>query len=85
MEQQQKKKRSPTQRRYPSELKERAVRMVFEVRAETGLKHGAVQRVAAQLGIGVESLRSWVKQAEIDRGDAWGISTADAARIKDLE
>jgi len=48
---------SPSQRRYPPELKERAVRMVFEVRAETGQKGGAVQRVAGQLGIGIESLR----------------------------
>ena len=76
---------SPSHRRYPPELKERAVRMVFEVRADTGQKGGAVQRVAGQLGIGVESLRSWVNQAEVDGGHRPGTTTADAARIRELE
>jgi transposase-like protein len=58
----------PTQRRYPSELRERAVRMVREVVAEQGERFGAVTKVARQLGIGTESLRGWVKQAEVDRG-----------------
>ena len=76
---------SSSQRRYPPELKERAVRMVFEIRAETGQKGGAVQRVAGQLGIGVESLRLWVNQAEVDGGHRPGTTTADAARIRELE
>jgi transposase-like protein len=41
--------------------------------------------VAEQLGFGVESVRSWVRQADIDDGQAPGLSTGDAARIKDLE
>jgi hypothetical protein len=40
-------------------MKERAARMVLALRAETGQKHGSVKRVAYQLDIGVESLRSW--------------------------
>lgn len=75
---------SPSQRRYPPELKERAVRMVFEVRA-TGEKSGAIGRVARQLGIGVESLRLWVSQAEVDGGQRPGTTTADASRIRELE
>jgi transposase len=59
--------------------------MVLEVRAETGEKHGAVTRIAKQLGIGVESLRQWVNQAEVDGGRRSGTSTADAARIAQLE
>ena len=48
----------PSQRRYPPELKERAVRLVHERIAETGERQGAVTRVARQLGIGDESLRT---------------------------
>ncbi len=59
---------SPFQRRYPPELRERAVRMVREAIAESGERVGAVTRVARQLGIGPESLRNWVKQADIDHG-----------------
>ena len=73
------------QRRYSEELKQRAVRMVFQLREETGDAYGTVKRVAEQLDIGVESLRSWVKQAEIDGGQRAGTTTADAARLKELE
>jgi transposase len=59
--------------------------MVFEVRAETGERHGAVRTVAEKLGVGIESVRLWVRQAEIDRGDRGGTSTADARRIAELE
>ena len=71
--------------RYPEELRERAVRMVLEVRQETGEKHGAVTRIAKQLGIGTESLRGWVNQAEVDSGRRPGTSSADAQRIAELE
>jgi transposase len=59
--------------------------MVVALREETGERHGSVKRVADQLGIGVESLRSWVKQYDIDHGERAGTSTADAQRIKELE
>ena len=52
----------PSQRRYPPELRERAVRMVREVVAEGGESFGVVTQVARQLGIGPESLRNWVQQ-----------------------
>jgi transposase len=71
--------------KYPDELRERAVRMVLAVRAETGEKHGAVTRIAEQLGIGTESLRNWVNQAEVDTGRRPGTSSADAQRIAELE
>lgn len=71
--------------KYPDELRERAVRMVLEVRRETGEKHGTITRVARDLGVGAESLRSWVNQAEIDSGSRPGTSTADAQRIAELE
>ena len=74
-----------TQRRYTREQKDQAVRLVRQLRAETGQRHGAVRRVADQLGYGVESVRQWVKQADIDDGDAPGTTTEDAARILRLE
>lgn len=75
----------PTSRRYSQEQKDQAVRLVRKIELETGLRHGAVKRVAGQLGYGVESVRSWVKQADIDDGHVSGTSTEDAARIKALE
>ena len=72
--------------KYPVELRERAVRMVLEIRAEPGGDvPGVITRVAKQLGIGAESLRGWVKQAEVDEGRKPGTSTADAQRIFELE
>ncbi len=72
-------------RRYSPEFKERAVRMVHQLRAETGQSQGMFTRVARQLGCGVESLRTWVKQDEIDRGHRPGTTSGDAERITVLE
>ena len=74
----------PAQRRYPPELKERAVRMVHQLRREDPADQGVITRVARQLNVGVESLRTWVKQAEIDAGDRPGTTTADQAEIDAL-
>ena len=59
--------------------------MVRQLRAELGTEHGTVQRVASQLGYGVESVRSWVAQADIDDGLAPGLTSAEAERIDELE
>jgi transposase-like protein len=75
----------PSQRRYSEEQKRQAVRLVFKLREELGTDHGTVKRVADQLGYGVESVRSWVHQAEIDGGIRGGTTSEDAARIKVLE
>jgi len=76
---------NPSQKRYPAELRDRAVRMVFDLRDKDPGDHGVISRVARQLGIGTESLRQWVKQVEVDGGTRPGLSTADAARIAELE
>ena len=75
----------PSTRRYSEAEKDRAVRAVRQLRKELGTDHGTIRRVADQLGIGVESLRSWVKQAEIDDGVKPGVTSEEAARIKSLE
>jgi transposase len=73
------------QRKYPEELRERAVKMVFEIRERDGRGHGELARVGRQLGVHPEALRSWVKQAEIDGGARPGITTGDKQRIAELE
>ncbi|SRR5579863_4873561 len=75
----------PTTRRYSPEEKTAAVRMVRSLQAETGMSHGAVRRVAEQLGYGVESVRSWVRQADVDDGVRPGITTSESERVRDLE
>jgi transposase len=75
----------PSQRRYPPELRERAVRMVQQAIEESGERFGVITRVARQLGIGTESLRSWVRQAEVDGSQRPGTSTQDKERIAALE
>ena len=75
----------PTTRRYSAEEKQAAVRMVRSLQAETGMTTGAVRRVAGQLGYGVESVRSWVKQAEVDDGVRPGTTSSDADRLRELE
>ena len=78
--------KSPSQRRYPAELRERAVRMVREAIAENGgERFGVVTRVARQLGIGAESLRTWVNQDEVDDGKRPGVTTEQRRRIAELE
>jgi transposase len=75
----------PTTRRYSPEEKARAVRLVRQLRKELGTTHGTVQRVADQIGCGVESLRTWVKQADVDEGVEPGVTTEQARRMRELE
>ena len=75
----------PTTRRYTDAEKVQAVRLVRQLRRELKTEHGTIQRVATQLGYGVESVRSWVRQADIDDGLAAGTTSEEAARIKALE
>jgi transposase len=75
----------PAQKKYPDELRERAVRLVFQLREESGQKTGAIARVSKQLGVHREALGSWVRQAEVDGGQRPGTTSADAARIAELE
>jgi transposase len=71
---------------YPPELRERAVRMVAEVRPDYPSDWPAICAVAAKLGIGsAETLRKWVRQAEVDAGTRPGISSEESAEIRRLK
>ena len=72
-------------RKYPEELRERAIRMAVDLRRDPATKVGALKRVGDQLGINPETLRNWVGQAEIDEGHRPGVTTAEAQRIAELE
>jgi transposase len=72
-------------RKYPEELRERAIRMAVDLRRDPATRAGALKRVGEQLGINPETLRHWVGQAEIDEGHRPGVTTAEAQRIAELE
>ena len=72
-------------RKYPEELRERAIRMAVDLRRDPSTWSGALRRVGEQLGINPETLRNWVGQAEIDQGHRPGVTTAEAQRIAELE
>jgi len=72
-------------RKYPDELRERAIRLVLDSRDEAGGRRGACARVSQQLGISSETLRKWVAQVEIDAGTRPGVPTDQAARLVQLE
>jgi transposase len=72
-------------RKYPEELRERAIRMAVDLRRDPATRTGALRRVGDQLGINPETLRNWVSQAEIDGGHKPGVTTAEGKRIAELE
>ena len=72
-------------RKYPDELRERAIRMAVDLRRDPATKVGALRRVGEQLGINPETLRNWVRQVEIDGGVRPGTTTEEARRIAELE
>jgi transposase len=72
-------------RKYPEELRERATRLAVEARRDPASAGGAIRRIADQLGVHPEALRSWVKQAETDEGVRPGTTSTDGVRIAELE
>ena len=75
----------PTARRYTDTEKSQAVGLVRQLRDELKTDHGTVKRIADQLGYGAETVRSWVRQADIDGGRTAGTTTAESERVKALE
>jgi transposase-like protein len=76
---------SKTSPKYSPEVRERAVRMVFEHRGEHASQWAAISSIAAKIGCTAQTLSTWVKQAERDQGLKPGPTTDERARIKTLE
>lgn len=74
-----------TSKRYPEEVRERAVRMVKEQQTEHGSQWAAIQSIAGKIGCTSESLRRWVRQAERDHGERAGMSNSERERLRQLE
>jgi transposase len=75
----------PKGQRHPAELRERAVRMVFEHQREYPSQWKAICSIADKLDLNRETLRVWVRRAEVDDGTRPGLTTDERARMKDLE
>lgn len=71
--------------KYPAEVRERAVRMVFEHQGEYPSQWKAIESIAAKLSINHETLRIWVRRAETDAGTRPGLTTDERARMRELE
>jgi len=71
--------------RYSPEIRERAVRMVFEHQAEYDSQWAALNSIAGKIGCTAETLRKWVRRAERDQGLREGLTTSDRERLKTLE
>ena len=77
----------PAPRKYPQELRDRAIRLVQEARRvdpELSL-NAAVVRIAQRIGVNADTLRGWAKQSEMDAGQRPGTTTSEARRIRELE
>jgi transposase-like protein len=71
--------------RYSPEVRERAVRLVFEHQGEYPSQWAALESIAPKIGCTAETLRKWVRQAERNQGMCEGLTASDRERLKALE
>ena len=74
-----------TQKRYPKEVRDRAVRLVLEQQNDHGSQWGAISSIASKIGCTPESLRRWLRIAEVDQGKRDGVTSSERDRVKQLE
>src|SRR5271167_1231362 len=74
-----------TSTRYSPEVRERAVRLVFEHQGEHDSQWAAIGSIASKIGCTAETLRKWVRQTERDQGKRSGLSSSERDRLKELE
>lgn len=72
-------------KRYSPEYRERAVRMLQEQQDQHSSQWAAINSISSKVGCTAETLRKWVKQAEIDQGQREGLSSTERERLKELE
>ena len=71
--------------RYSQEVRERAVRMVFEHEGQHGSRWATIGSIASKIGCSPEALRKWVQRAEIDSGQRAGVTSDEQAQLKELQ
>jgi transposase len=71
--------------RYPAEVRERAVRLVLDHQGEYDTQWAAITSIAEKFGMTAETLRKWVRRAEVDQGARPGVSSEEQQRIRELE
>ena len=71
--------------RYSQEVRERAVRMIFEHRGEYDSEWEAIGSIAEKIGCAAETLRKWVRQTQVDTGRRGGLTSDERVRMKELE
>lgn len=73
------------QSKFPAEMRERAVRLVFEQQEQHGSQWAAIVSIAEKMGCSAEALRKWVRQTQRDTGQRPGLTTNEREHMKELE
>ena len=71
--------------RYPSEVRERAVRLVMDHRDQYTSEWAAITSIAAKCGMTAETLRKWIRRAQVDSGVRQGVTSDERERLRELE
>ena len=71
--------------KFSQEVRERAVRLVFDHRGQYGSQWEAISSIAEKIGCSAEALRKWVRRAEVDSGHRAGLTSDERVQLKDLE